>query len=86
MSGNDSGSTDQYVFGAWLNSTFIRKSDFEKHKAEFGQELSEKILQEMSRTEAIGVNVSGGQYGLTEKVKACTEYSKISSDQTYLDL
>ncbi|XP_048760870.2 SUN domain-containing protein 2-like isoform X2 [Ostrea edulis] len=67
MSGNDSGSTDQYVFGAWLNSTFIRKSDFEKHKAEFGQELSEKILQEMSRTEAIGVNVSGGQYGLTEK-------------------
>ncbi|XP_061192438.1 uncharacterized protein LOC133200688 [Saccostrea echinata] len=89
MSGNDTGSADQYTFGAWLNSTFIKKSDLEKYMADFGDELSNKILQEMSRTEATEVYVSesGGQSVVTEKVvrQIVTEaLEKFSADKIAL--
>ncbi|XP_062615368.1 uncharacterized protein LOC134277098 isoform X3 [Saccostrea cucullata] len=89
MSGNDTGGADQYLFGAWLNSTFIKKSDLEKYMADFGEELSNKILQEMSRTEATEVYVSdsGGQGLVTEKVvrQIVTEaLEKFSADKIAL--
>uniref|UniRef100_A0A8W8LT56 SUN domain-containing protein n=1 Tax=Magallana gigas TaxID=29159 RepID=A0A8W8LT56_MAGGI len=68
MSGNDSGSADQYTFGAWLKSTYIKKSDLEEYMAEFSQGLTEKIMKEIPQTEATEVYVSesGVQGKVTE--------------------
>lgn len=68
MSGNDSGSADQYMFGEWLKSTYIKKSDLEKYMTEFSQELTERILKEIPQTETTQVYVSesGVQGRVTE--------------------
>lgn len=68
MSGNDSGSADQYTFRAWLKSTYIKKSDLEEYMAEFSQGLTEKIMKEIPQTEATEVYVSesGVQGKVTE--------------------
>nr|XP_022315517.1 SUN domain-containing protein 2-like isoform X2 [Crassostrea virginica]XP_022315519.1 SUN domain-containing protein 2-like isoform X2 [Crassostrea virginica]XP_022315520.1 SUN domain-containing protein 2-like isoform X2 [Crassostrea virginica] len=70
MSGNDSAESDYPMFEAWVNSTFIKKSDFEKYMAEFSQELTDKIMKEVSRTETTEVFVSetGGQGTVSEGV------------------
>lgn len=71
MSGNDSSSADQYMFGAWLKSTYIKKSDLEEYMSEFSQELTEKIKKEIPQTEATQVYVSesGIQGKVTEMVR-----------------
>lgn len=71
MSGNDSGSADQYTFGAWLRSTYIKKSDLEEYMAEFSQGLTEKIMKEIPQAEATEVYVSesGVQGKVTEMVR-----------------
>ena len=71
MSGNDSAESDYPMFEAWVNSTFIKKSDFEKYMAEFSQELTDKIMKEVSRTETTEVFVSetGGQGTVSEGVR-----------------
>lgn len=66
MSGNDSSSADQYMFGAWLKSTYIKKSDLEEYMSEFSQELTEKIMKEIPQTEATQVYVS--ESGIQGKV------------------
>lgn len=71
MSGNDSAESDYPMFEAWVNSTFIKKSDFEKYMAEFSQELTDKIMEEVSRTETTEVFVSEteGQGTVSEGVR-----------------
>lgn len=58
MFGNDFGSVDQYTFGVWLKSIYIKKSDLEEYMVEFSQGLTEKIMKEILQIEAIEVYVS----------------------------
>lgn len=57
MFGNDFGSVDQYIFGVWLKSIYIKKSDLEEYMVEFSQGLTEKIMKEILQIEAIEVYV-----------------------------